>query len=294
VATESGANFIPVRGPQLLSKWVGESERAVREIFKKARQVAPSIIFFDELDALAPARGTATESHVVESVLNQILTEMDGLLEMRNVVVMGATNRLDIVDPALLRTGRYDRLVYIGEPAEEDRRRILTIHTRGMPIEGSTFERLLAGVQGISERELDDILEPLGNDRKVTWEEISGILANRPKAAGEVQNPVTGRRVMSLLSHHRLDLEDPVREALISSIALKAEGYVGSDLEGVCKEAGMLALREGAATVTERHFDEAVKKVRPTMNERSREYYRRMREVFKGGLPKEVQPPEYQ
>ncbi len=107
VATESGANFIPVRGPQLLSKWVGESERAVREIFKKARQVAPSIIFFDELDSLAPARGTGTDSHVIESVLNQILTEMDGLLEMRNVVVMGATNRLDIVDPALLRTGRY-------------------------------------------------------------------------------------------------------------------------------------------------------------------------------------------
>jgi transitional endoplasmic reticulum ATPase len=294
VATESGANFIPVRGPQLLSKWVGESERAVREIFKKARQVAPSIIFFDELDALAPARGTATESHVIESVLNQILTEMDGLLEMRNVVVMGATNRLDIVDPALLRTGRFDRMVYIGEPAREDRERILSIHTRGMPIEGSAFERLLAGVQGISERELDDILEPLGNDRKVTWEEISGILANRPKAAGEVQNPVTGRRIMSLLAHHRLELEDPAREALVSTIALKAEGYVGSDLEGVCKEAGMLALREGAATVTERHFDEAVKKVRPTMNERSREYYRRMREVFKGGLPKEVQPPEYQ
>ena len=101
VASESGANFIPVRGPQLLSKWVGESERAVREVFKKARQVAPSIIFFDEIDALAPARGTSSDSHVIDNVLNQILTEMDGLEELKDVVVMGATNRPDIVDPAL-------------------------------------------------------------------------------------------------------------------------------------------------------------------------------------------------
>ena len=118
-ASESGANFIPIRGPQLLSKWVGESERAVREVFRRARQVAPSIIFFDELDALAPSRGTDTGTHVIESVLNQILTEMDGLEELKDVVVMGATNRPDIVDPALLRAGRFDRLVYIGEPGRE-------------------------------------------------------------------------------------------------------------------------------------------------------------------------------
>jgi transitional endoplasmic reticulum ATPase len=207
---------------------------------------------------------------------------------------MGATNRLEIVDPALLRTGRFDRLVYIGEPTGEDRRRILSIHTRGMPIAGSAFERLLEGAQAVSERELDDILEPLGNDRKITGEEISRAIAGHQGAAGEGQNPLTGKRIMSLLSHHRLLLEDPVRESLISSLALKTEGYVGSDLEGVCKEAGMLAMREGSATVTERHFEDAIRKVRPTMNERSREYYRRMREVFKGGLPKEVQPPEYQ
>ncbi|MDD1659226.1 MAG: CDC48 family AAA ATPase, partial [Methanomicrobiales archaeon] len=294
VATESGANFIPVRGPQLLSKWVGESERAVREIFKKARQVAPSIIFFDELDALAPARGTASESHVIESVLNQILTEMDGLLEMRNVVVMGATNRLDIVDPALLRTGRFDRLVYIGEPTGEDRRRILTIHTQGMPIAGSAFIDLVGSVQHLTEGELEDILESLGRDRAIGLEEISRSLEGRPKPDGGVQTPLTGRRIMNLLSAHHLVLDDPVRESLIGAIAKQTDGYVGSDLDGVCREAGMLAMREGADTVMERHFDEAVKKVRPTMNERSREYYRRMREVFKGGLPKEVQPPEYQ
>src|SRR5512138_2286346 len=143
VASESGANFIPVRGPQLLSKWVGESERAVREIFKKARQVAPSIIFFDELDALAPQRGRGNDSHVSDNVLNQILTEMDGLIELKDVVIMGATNRPEMVDPALLRAGRFDRLVYIGEPVLKDRKQIIGIHTRFMPLEGSEFEEIV-------------------------------------------------------------------------------------------------------------------------------------------------------
>ncbi|HUK93198.1 MAG TPA: AAA family ATPase, partial [Methanomicrobiales archaeon] len=258
------------------------------------RQVAPSIIFFDELDALAPARGSSTDSHVIESVLNQILTEMDGLLEMRNVVVMGATNQLDIVDPALLRTGRFDRLVYIGEPSEEDRRRILSIHTRDMPIEGSAFERLTGIMRVVPERDLEDLLEALGSDRKVTVEEIAGPLSGRPATEAGVANPVRCRRLADLLTQHRLVLEDPALDAFITSLAQRTPGYVGSDLEGVCREAGMLAMRERAVTVMERHFDEAVKKVRPMMNERSRDYYRRMREVFKGGLPKEVQPPEYQ
>ena len=152
VASESGANFIPVRGPQLLSKWVGESERAVREIFKKARQVSPSIIFFDEIDALAPARGTSSDSHVIDNVLNQILTEMDGLVELKDVVVMGATNRPDIVDPALLRAGRFDRLVYIGEPALEDRKKIIGIHTRFMPLEGSALEEVVTADRAVQGR----------------------------------------------------------------------------------------------------------------------------------------------
>ena len=129
--------------PSSLSKWVGESERAVREVFKKARQVSPSIIFFDEIDALAPARGTSGDSHVIDNVLNQILTEMDGLEELKDVVVMGATNRPDIVDPALLRAGRFDRLVYIGEPTFEDRKKIIHIHTRFMPLEGSALEEIM-------------------------------------------------------------------------------------------------------------------------------------------------------
>jgi transitional endoplasmic reticulum ATPase len=294
VATESGANFIPVRGPQLLSKWVGESERAVREIFKKARQVAPSIIFFDELDALAPARGTATESHVIESVLNQILTEMDGLLEMRNVVVMGATNRLDIVDPALLRTGRFDRLVYIGEPSEEDRKMILSIHTRGMPIAGSAFLDLTKAVEHLPEGDLENLLESLGTGRRITLHEVAEGAKASPKPGGEVPNPLTGRRILDHLSHRHLVLDDPVREDLLARIAKRTGGYVGSDLEGICREAGMLAMREGSPVVEERHFEQAIDKIHAMMNDNLREYYRRQREHFKGGLPKEIQPPEYQ
>jgi len=198
------------------------------------------------------------------------------------------------VDPALLRTGRFDRLVYIGEPSEEDRRRILSIHTRDMPIEGSAFERLTGIVRAVPERDLEDLLEALGSDRRVSAEDIAGPLAGRPAPEREVTNPVRCRRLADLLTQHRLIVEDPALDALVASLAQRTPGYVGSDLEGVCKEAGMLALREGAASVMERHFDEALKKVRPTMNDRSREYYRRMSEVFKGGLPKEVQPPEYQ
>ena len=172
VASESGANFIPVRGPQLLSKWVGESERAVREVFKKARQVAPSIIFFDEIDALAPARGTSSDSHVIDNVLNQILTEMDGLEELKDVVVMGATNRPDIVDPALLRAGRFDRLVYIGEPTFEDRKKIIQIHTRFMPLEGSALEEIMHLTEGYSEEAIAELVEKLGKDRTLDLEDV--------------------------------------------------------------------------------------------------------------------------
>ena len=176
VASESGANFIPVRGPQLLSKWVGESERAVREVFKKARQVAPSIIFFDEIDALAPSRGTSSDSHVIDNVLNQILTEMDGLEELKDVVVMGATNRPDIVDPALLRAGRFDRLVYIGEPTFEGRKKIIQIHTRYMPLEGSALEEIMNLTEGYSEEAVAELVEKLGKDRALDLEYIKTVI----------------------------------------------------------------------------------------------------------------------
>jgi len=134
-ANESEANFISIKGPELLSKWVGESEKGVREIFRKARQAAPCIIFFDELDAIAPTRGgDHGDSHVTERVISQFLTEMDGLEILTNVVVIAATNRPDIIDPALLRPGRFDRILYVSPPDRDSRLQILKIHTQKKPL----------------------------------------------------------------------------------------------------------------------------------------------------------------
>ena len=133
VATESGANFIPVRGPEILSKWVGESERAIRKIFHRARMVAPSVVFFDEIDAIAPARGTDV-NRVTERVVAQLLTEMDGVASLKDVIIMAATNRPDLLDPALLRPGRFDRIIYVPPPDEKAREEIFRVHTRNMKL----------------------------------------------------------------------------------------------------------------------------------------------------------------
>jgi transitional endoplasmic reticulum ATPase len=294
VASESGANFIPVRGPQLLSKWVGESERAVREVFKKARQVAPSIIFFDEIDALAPSRGTSSDSHVIDNVLNQILTEMDGLEELKDVVVMGATNRPDIVDPALLRAGRFDRLVYIGEPTFEGRKKIIQIHTRYMPLEGSALEEIMNLTEGYSEEAVAELVEKLGKDRALDLEYIKTVIIPAADGSTGVSVGIRRKRFIELLNEKNLVFADPARDRLATTLSEITEGFVGSDLESICREAGMLALREDATTVTRRHFEEAQKKVHPMMNDRLREYYKNIQQHFKGGLPKQVQPPEYQ
>jgi transitional endoplasmic reticulum ATPase len=134
VATESEANFISIKGPELLSKWVGESERAVRETFRKAKTAAPCVIFFDEIDSIVPVRGQSCDSHVTERVISQLLAELDGIEELHNVVVIAATNRPDIIDPAILRPGRFDRLLYIPMPSKETRLKILQIHTKNMPL----------------------------------------------------------------------------------------------------------------------------------------------------------------
>jgi transitional endoplasmic reticulum ATPase len=207
VANEAEANFISVKGPELLSKWLGESEKAVRKIFKKARQVAPCIIFFDEIDAIAGMRGLE-ENRAVERVVNQLLTEMDGLEELEGVVVIGATNRPDIIDPALLRPGRFDRLVYVRPPDKKSRLAIFKIHTRNMPL-------------------AEDV-----------------------------------------------DLEE---------LADMTEGYVGADIEAVCREAVMLALREdiNAEKVHMRHFLEALRKIKPSVTESMLSFYERFEEKAK-------------
>jgi len=135
VATESEANFISIKGPEVLSKWVGESEKAIREVFRRARQAAPAIIFFDEIDAIAPARGTgAGDSHVTERVISQLLTEIDGIQLLKDVVVLAATNRPDLLDHALLRPGRFDRCILVPAPDAKARRQIFEIYTKNMPL----------------------------------------------------------------------------------------------------------------------------------------------------------------
>jgi transitional endoplasmic reticulum ATPase len=149
-ANESEANFISIKGPELLSKWVGESEKGVREIFRKARQAAPCIIFFDEIDAIAPKRGgNFGDSHVTERLISQLLTELDGLEILTNVVVIGATNRPDIVDAALLRPGRFDRLLYVPPPDRDSRIQIIKIHIKKKPLDDSVnIEKLADQTEG--------------------------------------------------------------------------------------------------------------------------------------------------
>ena len=152
VARQSGANFISVKGPELLSKYVGESEKGIREVFRKARQASPCIVFFDEIDAIAPRRGSSDHAHVAERVVAQLLSEMDGVEDLRGVLVLAATNRVDAVDPALLRPGRFDRVLAIDPPGEEDRFAILRVHALRHPLAHDVnlreYAQLTAGFTG--------------------------------------------------------------------------------------------------------------------------------------------------
>lgn len=146
VANESGVNFISIKGPQIISRYVGESERGVRETFKKAKHAAPTILFLDEIDSLVPRRGSSsTDSHVTERVISQFLTEMDGIEELKGVVVLAATNRLDMLDPAILRSGRFDLLFELPVPDEETRKEIFKIHTQNKPLDKSVDLKALVG-----------------------------------------------------------------------------------------------------------------------------------------------------
>ncbi|HLE96664.1 MAG TPA: CDC48 family AAA ATPase [Candidatus Thermoplasmatota archaeon] len=213
VANESQANFISVKGPEVLSKWVGESEKAVREIFKKAKQAAPSIVFLDEIDAIAPRRSMGGgDSHVTERMVNQLLTSIDGMETLEGVVVIAATNRPDIIDPALLRAGRFDRLLQAAAPTKESLKKILEIHTAKMPLKN-------------------------------------------------------------------VDLDD---------LSTRMRGYVGADVQSVCREAAILALRANmnAEYVEQQHFDKALTTVRPSVDESTVTYYNRIAEELEGGIAK--------
>jgi transitional endoplasmic reticulum ATPase len=152
VATQSEANFVSVRGPELLSKWVGESERGIREIFRRARQASPCVIFFDEIDSIAPIRGANVDTAVTERVVSQLLTELDGMENMHGVVVLAATNRADMIDPALLRPGRFDKIIQIPMPDKESRKRILYINTLKIPAQMDTEKELSVDLDKIAEQ----------------------------------------------------------------------------------------------------------------------------------------------
>ncbi|MDR0912794.1 MAG: CDC48 family AAA ATPase [Methanobrevibacter sp.] len=195
VANESDANFIAIKGPELLSKWVGESEKGVREVFKKARQTAPTVIFFDEIDSIATNRGdSGGDSGVTQRVVNQLLTEIDGMEELQDVAIIAATNRPDMIDPGLMRPGRFDRHIKVDSPNEEGRLAIFKVHTKDMPL---------------------------------------------------------------------------AKDVKLEKLAKATDGYVGADIEAVCREAAMLTLRDNldAQEVTMKYFNKAMDKVKPAFKE---------------------------
>ncbi|MFO7990806.1 MAG: CDC48 family AAA ATPase [Thermoplasmata archaeon] len=192
IANESQANFISVKGPEILSKWVGDSEKAVREIFKKARQAAPTIVFLDELDALAPERSLSEDEGVTSRIVNQLLTSLDGVELNTGIVVLGATNRPDRVDPALLRAGRFDQMIMIGVPDEDARKEIFKVHTKKMPLK---------------------------------------------------------------------------KDVDLDRLAKETDSFVGADIQSVCREAGLSALRENAKKVGMKHFEDALESVNPSVDD---------------------------
>jgi transitional endoplasmic reticulum ATPase len=206
LAGESEANFIAVKGPQLVSMWMGESERAVREIFRKARQAAPAIIFFDEIDALAPARGGDT-SQMSERIVAQLLTELDGVEDRKGVFVLAATNRLDRVDPALLRPGRFDSLVELKAPGASERLAILKVHTRRMPLaEDADLEALAKASEGLVGADIEALC------REAAFAAIRELVAANQKPVGESRKAasdlkVTGRHFEEALK--RVDERQP-------------------------------------------------------------------------------------
>jgi transitional endoplasmic reticulum ATPase len=217
VAKESEANFILINGPSLLSKWVGDSEKAMREVFRKARQTSPTILFFDEIDALVPRRGASGDSgsKVNDKMVNQMLTEMDGLEALNDVVVIAATNRPDMVDPALLRQGRFDRIVYIPIPDVESRKKIFEIYLKEMPV-----------AKGVDAKKLADL----------------------------------------------------------------SEGYVGADIEGVCREAAMIALREDIRVkeVSMKHFEKALEVVHASVDKDVEAAYKDLESYFSSARAKQI------
>jgi transitional endoplasmic reticulum ATPase len=262
VANESESNFIQIKGPELLSMWVGKSEEGVRKIFEKARQVSPCVVFFDEIDSIANKRGggMGNGSKVTENVLNQMLAEMDGIEDLTNVIVIGATNRPDILDPALMRPGRFDRIVYVPVPEKDGRFRILQIHTKKMPLD-------------VNDKEIKELDNKFKNNR------VGINSAMKKMASGQaISEKNLKKDNLSKVDFKELSKEDK----FLYSLAEETEGYTGADLESLAREAAMLALRENIETkkVTKEHFDEAMKKVLPSVSKNDQERYKQIESKY--------------
>ena len=210
IANEAQANFISIKGPEMISKWVGESERGIREIFKKAKQSSPSIIFLDEFESIASMRSSSNGegSDVGNRVVNQLLASMDGVESLDGVIVVAATNRPEMIDPALLRSGRFERVLHVPPPDAPAREAIFQIHSEGMPLSKFSFKDILSSM----------------------------------------------------------------------------EGFTGADIEAVCREAALIAMRAGKKKVAKKHFDDAVTRVRPTVTPEMLEYYQKMETRLTSGL----------
>ena len=211
IANEAKANFISIKGPEMISKWVGESEKAIREIFKKAKQSSPSIIFLDEFESIAGMRSSNSStggSDVANRVVNQLLASMDGVESLDGVIVVAATNRPEMIDPALLRSGRFERVLHVPPPDKEARESIMAIHSENMPL---------------SKFSLKDVMNNM-------------------------------------------------------------DGFTGADIEAVCREAALIAMRAGKKKVNKSHFEDAVSRVRPTVTPDMLEYYSKMEERLTSGL----------
>jgi transitional endoplasmic reticulum ATPase len=221
VASESEANFISIKGPELISKWVGDSEKGIRKIFDKARQASPCIIFFDEIDSIASRRGLDDGSRATERMVNQLLTEMDGLEDLHDVVVIATTNRPDMLDPALLRPGRFDRIITTTIPDRESRLKIFEIHTRNMPL---------------------------------------------------------------------------AKDVNLKKLTEKTDSYVGADVEALCREAAIVALREDMETkeVKMEHFEKALERVKPSIRKEDARKYEQIEESYlKAARTSQITRPDY-
>jgi transitional endoplasmic reticulum ATPase len=218
IANEAKANFITIKGPELISKWVGDSEKAVRELFKKAKQSSPSIIFLDEFESIAGVRrsNTGEGSDVMNRVVNQLLSSMDGVDSMEGVIVVAATNRPEMLDPALLRSGRFERVLHIPPPDIDSIKAILKIHSEPMPL------------------------------GKFKIEELAPQLVN----------------------------------------------YTGADIEAICRESALISMRAGKKSVSKKHFEEAINRVRPTITEEMMDYYNRMEARLTSGLESVRRTPD--